>query len=95
MSAAMGVDEAWRGLIVAVWAAPLKGLLADGPRDGSGPLFPFLKALWTVFGVQQERSAGGAPAELTDQQGRGATTKQRMRLAAPLRPVAVQGWVVR
>ncbi len=82
------------GLTAVVWVADHHGVAAHCPGDRLGPLLPFLEALRTLVGVQQERPADGAPAQLTDQQGRGVATDQRMRLATPLRPVPVKSRVV-
>lgn len=57
---AVGVYEAVCGRIVALGCIHHNGALAECSREGAGPLAPFLWALRTVVGGQQERIAGGA-----------------------------------
>jgi len=83
------VDEAVRGLIVAVWTTHRQGVIAAGRSDGSGALFPLVRALRTMIGVKQERAASWASSVLPQQHGRGDTAEQRIRLASPLGLVPV------
>lgn len=90
----MGVHETG-GRIVALGVIHDDGGPAQGLRQDPGPLFPFLWALWTVVGVEQECPAYRAASSLLKQQGRGDSAHQRVCPASPLRPVPMQGRVVR
>jgi hypothetical protein len=57
---AVGVHEAVCDRIVALGCIPQHGVAAECPRECAGPLTPFVWALRTVVGMQQERIAGGA-----------------------------------